>query len=909
MTDECTVPVAPAPAHASRTAFDRLGRRLVLCAAILCLLLAVLAGLAAGHLHRRALTVAGSDLGQVANILARTNDALFAAIARLQVAALAQIDPRDATAETFAAQATRLQPESLAAGITALVTLRGLRITDAAGRVLATTEEGAAAVVSAAQPVPEALGAAIAAGEAVTRPWRDAGDGRWLFGVVKPVRNHQGNLLGSAVALVDVAILEQSLAPFAGAQGAAALMRRDGVVLARHPRLSSEGVRSLPTDHARLLDAGDVLRLRSALDGMDRLIALQGLSEVPVVAAASVETDHLLAGWRLQAAMVLGGTVLLAAALMALAVLAARHMRSLEALRRTQEAGRLADARLVMAREREHLQTERELEQMRFAAAIHALPLGLCCFDEAHRLVASNRRYAELYGVPPELIHPGITLAAVVELRTRAGIAPEMSAPEYLAWRDRLGAGGPSETVVQLTDGRTMVIKRQNLPGGGWVATHEDVTEQRRIAAQFSHMALHDSLSGLPNRVLFRDRLEEVTSAAGEDSGYAVLLLDLDHFKTINDTLGHSAGDRLLQRVAWRLRGALGPHDLIARVGGDEFGVLQAGTMQPADAVDLAQRIITALEEPFDVDHQPVVVGATIGIALIPQDGREPDDVLKSADLALYRTKEEGRGHYRLYEPEMTAAMLNRRSLEVELRRAIVGGELDVFYQPVVAVPSREVLGYEALMRWRHPERGMISPDTFIPLAEEVGVIGPMSEWMLSRACTEAAGWQVPGRIAVNLSAVQFSSRRTDLVRVIAGVLHQSGLPPHRLELEITETTLLRETETVLATLHALKALGVRIVMDDFGTGFSSLDHLRRFPFDKVKVDRTFIHALSLDNPPVLRALNELCRAFSLHVTAEGVETEEQFAAVIASGYTEAQGYLFGRPAPREGAPLRWGRL
>ncbi|MFS8036233.1 EAL domain-containing protein [Xanthobacter sp. AM11] len=898
----------PTSKEAPSSEMGRVRQWLLVGAVAISLAIIAFAALAIGRLHDHALASTGRDLGQVANLLARFTDSIFAPIKTLQAAVIREIDA--ATTEAFDARAMALKGEYLAGAVTALAMANGILVIDRDGKILAAAGPDIASRLPEGGLLRDSMLALAGSEPVFTRPWQDEADGRWQFGLVQPARNAQGALLGAVVTLVDVDALERSYPLFAfDVTGTVALITRERVVLTRYPHLPDAIGRVLPRDSLTAQANQDYVRMLGRLDDVDRLIAARPLQSVPAYVAVTIDVNRALATWRFQARLFVGGAALLVAAVLALAALAARYVQSLDSLRRAREAERLAQARLSLAEEQERLNGERALEQMRFSAAIHAMPQGLCCFDSDRRLVVSNDRYALLYGIAPDAIRPGMTLAEILALREAAGVSPEMSTEDYLDWRVRVADGSSrSETTVDTTDGRTFVIKHQNLPGGGWVATHEDVTEQRRTAAQLAHLALHDPLTDLPNRILFRERMEQAALQVGSGPAHALLLLDLDHFKTINDTLGHPAGDRLLQRVGRRLKGALGPDDVIARVGGDEFGILQAGGEQPADAEALAQRLIAAMDRPLEVDRQDVVVGVTIGIAMLRADCSDPDDLFKCADLALYRSKDEGRGHYRLFEPEMKSAMLRRRNLEVELRRATTAGEFEVFYQPVVSVPTREVLGYEALLRWRHPEHGLVSPDRFIPLAEEIGVIEPISEQVLHRACSEAASWNGEGRIAVNLSAMQFSSRRTDLVQVIGRTLARTGLPPHRLELEITETTLLRDTSAVISILHALKARGVRIVMDDFGTGFSSLDYLRRFPFDKVKVDRSFIHSLSRDNPPVLRALNELCRAFSMHVTAEGVETEEQFSAVIASGYTEAQGYLFGRPGPcTVDRPLRWG--
>ncbi|TGD94682.1 putative bifunctional diguanylate cyclase/phosphodiesterase [Methylobacterium nonmethylotrophicum] len=421
-----------------------------------------------------------------------------------------------------------------------------------------------------------------------------------------------------------------------------------------------------------------------------------------------------------------------------------------------------------------------------------------------------------------------------------------------------------------------------------------DVTEQRRAERRIAHMAHHDALTGLPNRVLFHRRLAEAV-ATGRPVG--LLCLDLDHFKLVNDTLGHPAGDALLRQVAERLRACLPADGLVARLGGDEFAVLSA---LPSPAlIGLADAIVAALGRPFALpDHQDVTVGASIGIALAPEHGEDPDVLLRKADTALYAAKAGGRRTRRLFEPAMDAALQGRRALERDLREAIAAEALEVHYQPLVATGSLAVTGCEALLRWRHPERGFVSPATFIPVAEETGLIAAVGEWVLARACREAAGWPGGVRVAVNLSPAQF--RTPDLVGTVARALAESGLHPARLELEITEQVMLEETTANLAVLHQLRALGVRIAIDDFGTGYASLSYLRVFPFDKIKIDRSFTAALGREATAVaiVQAVIGLGASLGMTTVAEGVETEAQLAALRRSGCGEVQGFLFSRPVP-----------
>jgi diguanylate cyclase (GGDEF)-like protein len=541
--------------------------------------------------------------------------------------------------------------------------------------------------------------------------------------------------------------------------------------------------------------------------------------------------------------------------------------------------------------------TETATRMLRLETALERMSHGVCFFDGRHRLILSNRRYAELYDLAPEAIRPGMALRDIIDLRFQARSCPPMTAEEYWDWRNRIATRNEvSETVVEMQNGRTIVIKHQPMPDGGWVATHEDITEQQRSAARIAHMAHHDALTGLANRLLFRKALEEACAAPVRQDEPALLCIDLDRFKHVNDTLGHPAGDRLLRAVAERLRAEAAEGDIIARLGGDEFAVV-GRRPGAADAADLARRIIDALGATFDLDGHRVGIGASIGIALGSGEGCDPDVLLHDADVALYQAKAAGRGCWRFFEAETNLRMQLRRSLEQELRRAVEDRALEIHYQPLVELPSRRIRGFEALLRWRHPERGLIMPQSFIPLAEAANLMGPIGAWALRAACTEFAG--LPGELtlSVNVSPPQLIAEFPDIV---AAALTASGLDPARLELEITETAMLRETETTLGILHRLRELGVGIAMDDFGTGFSSLSALQRFPFTRVKIAEFFVRNLGQapGSAELLRAMVELCKVLRMATTAEGVETEAQLAAVIASGSTEAQGFLFGRPAP-----------
>ena len=533
-------------------------------------------------------------------------------------------------------------------------------------------------------------------------------------------------------------------------------------------------------------------------------------------------------------------------------------------------------------------------------AALENMSQGLCLFDAEKRIEVFNRRYVEIFKLPADKIRPGISLKEVLEISFAAGNHPNEVLEEVQA--DCLRRHNDTmyrPHLYEFSDGRVVSCMYSPTGDGRWVATYEDVTERRQAEAKIMHMARHDALTNLPNRVLFRDKMEQAL-ARGEK--LAVMFLDLDRFKGVNDSLGHSIGDALLCAVTERLQRIVSGSDTVARLGGDEFAIVQ-GNATPAAASELAAQIIDALVEPFDVRGHQVIIGTSIGIALAPSDGSEPDQLLRNADMALYRAKADGRGAYHFFQPEMDAQMQERRRLELDLRRAFAEQQFELHYQPLVDMTTRRVCGFEALLRWNHPERGQVNPDEFVPVAEEIGLITPLGEWVLKQACRDAALWPDRHTVAVNLSAAQF--RNPTLTLAVASALGQSGLAPSRLELEITETVLLQADRAVIEALHHFRKLGVRICMDDFGTGYSSLSYLRSFPFDKIKIDRSFIRELGKANDcvAIIRTVIQLGASLGMITTAEGVETEDQFEILRAEGCMQAQGFLFSVAKPAREIP------
>lgn len=584
-----------------------------------------------------------------------------------------------------------------------------------------------------------------------------------------------------------------------------------------------------------------------------------------------------------------------------------RSVPALEAMGRGDEIGDLLTAAesyrasLVLSH---RLGEEATRERERLLAAVANMPVGLSMFDAERRLIISNWRYAEMYQLPPDLLKEGTTLRKLLEHRMEFGVLAATYSDDHI---DKMMAmvecGDQSFSLLELRNGRSLAITIQPMQGGGWVTIHEDVTARRQAEAQITHMARHDALTKLPNRLLFREQVELALEQTGRGRKVAILCLDLDQFKSVNDTLGHPEGDALLCMVAERLSHALREGDTVARLGGDEFAIVHVGDDQPVGATALAERIIEELAEPYDINGHHVVSGTSIGVAIAPHDGNDADQLLKNADMALYRAKQEGRGTYRFFETEMDTRMQERRKLELELRHAVAVNEFELFYQPQFNFKKNRICGFEALLRWNHPERGLVPPVEFLWLAEEIGLMVPIGKWVVETACKDAASWPKDLNLAVNLSPKQFKG--SDLANMIGKALENADLAAERLELEITETVLLNATESVLVTLHELHALGVRISMDDFGTGYSSLSYLRSFPFDKIKIDRSFVSEIGSMGSAIaiVRAVAGLGVSLGIETTAEGVETLDQLQRVEQEGCTEVQGFLIGRPLPVEHIP------
>lgn len=537
-------------------------------------------------------------------------------------------------------------------------------------------------------------------------------------------------------------------------------------------------------------------------------------------------------------------------------------------------------------------------QKMLLDAAIENMSQGLCMYDVEGRIILFNKCYSRMIGKPAAALQ-GRSLFDLLKERHETGdfdADPEAYFHDLIA---KMRSCASNSRIWETSDGRTLRVVDHPSKTGGWVSTLEDITDWREAQAQIAHMARHDALTDLPNRRLFHEQLEHALLRLERSGRVAVLCIDLDNFKDVNDSLGHPIGDELLNEVAKRLGATIRKGDTVARLGGDEFAIVLAnGKSQTSEITALASRLVETIARPFEIAGNQIMISTSVGISIAPDDGSDPDQLLRNADMAMYRAKSNGRGTFCFFEPGMDAQAQARRLLLTDLRTALAHQEFEVHYQPVLDLEANKIVSFEALVRWNHPIRGIIMPDDFVPLAEETGLIIPIGDWVLRHACKDAAGWPEGISVAVNLSPVQFRNRA--LAASVISALSASGLAAERLELEITETVLLQDVETTLSTLHRLRDFGVRISMDDFGTGYSSLSYLRSFPFDKIKIDQSFIHDLTEqeDSMAIVRAVAGLGKSLRIKTLAEGVETSEQFALLRAEGCTQMQGYFFGRPQP-----------
>jgi len=822
--------------------------------------------------YHAAIAAAEQSARSFAEVLAEHTARTFEAVDRtLGEAALIRRDVeagRYATAEAVQQDLRRLQQTS--------PVLIALNWTNAAGDGAAHSFEGGPPRPNIAdRPHFIAQRDHPAGGLFVAPPFHSAATGKWITAASRRLENPDGSFAGVLTAAIDQSYFASTYRAIGlDNGGAAVLIHRDGPILAREPPAPDAIGKNfsggpLLSRYLPQSDAGAFSGV-SVVDGIDRIVGYKAVPGLPLVVVVSYERPAVLAAFYRHLAAAAPMAILLAV----IVVLGTLLLMTLNR--------RLAAKSNLL---------ELTLENM---------SQGLCMFDRSQRLVVCNRHYADMYGLAPEQTAPGTTLRAILEARVAAGHSPA-DAQDYIDKRlFEVARPEPYYAVNHLRDGRVIAVMHQPRRDGGWVAIHQDITAQKRVEAEVAHMARHDSLTDLANRTLFMEKIDEALARlrrGGER--FTVFMIDVDRFKAVNDSLGHPIGDALLKAVAQRLRVAVRETDTVARFGGDEFAVLQTlAADQKEGAVTLATRMLAAINEPYDLEGYKASIGASIGIALAPADGASADELLKNADLALYQVKSAGRNGFRFFEPKMETDARSRHSLENDLRAAIARGEFELHYQTIVGFATRRVCGAEALIRWHHPQLGTIAPDRFIPIAEETGLIVQLGEWIIRRACAEAAHWPPHVTLAINLSPLQFG--KGDLAEIVSGALADAGLAPERLELEITESVLLQQDEGNLATLHRLKRLGVSVVLDDFGTGYSSLTYLHMFPFDKIKIDKSFVHKLSTsaECAAIVCAVVGLGASLGIATVAEGVETGEQFALLRVAGCSQAQGYLFSRPVP-----------
>ena len=886
---------------------------------IVCGLLVGLALAAGGWLlavnHRQGdLTDRMHHLQNVSMLLAEETDRLFQAVELVQVSLIDHM--REAgidTPEEFSRRMAGAEIQrDLAERVAGLPQIEALALIDVQGRMtneslgwpppaIDVRDRAFFRAITSEHPVPFSIDA----------PVRNRLNGGLTLIVARAFNVPNGQLIGIVATGLEIAYWQRFMMQLA-VEGDASfgLFRNDGVVLARYPRPTGDHAGSEPQQvslpRSLAASGGRAVVRASAFDGKRRLIAVHDVPHYPLTITVTDSEWSVLHDWRVQTAW-LGGLVgLTEIALAGIVVLGIRQLRDQErvaaaraATVRAEAARAVAEAELARAEERARSEHAAREQADRFDIALRNMLQGLIMFDGAGRVQVVNHRFYELSGVPEGLVTPGLAYAELLNLVVHRGTITAADLVALRTWRTEAQGRQTRATFTwELHDGRSLVVTHRPMRDG-WLTTYEDITDRRNADARLEHMAHYDALTDLPNRLLFHDRLERALTHARRGRGLALICLDLDHFKTINDTLGHPVGDALLQSVARRLLERARETDTVARLGGDEFAVIQTAVERPAEAAAFAARLLEAMETSFDIAGHQIVIGTSIGIAIAPQDGSDSAELLKNADLAMYRAKADGRGVFRLFQTEMDAEMQARRVMELDLRQALPAGQFKLFYQPLVELPAGRVTGFEALLRWHHPVRGLIAPAEFIPLSEEIGAIVPIGEWVLQQACLTAATWPGTLKVSVNLSAAQFKGQH-NLVGMVADALHASGLSPERLELEITETVMLHDTVATLKTLHHLRELGVRIAMDDFGTGYSSLSYLRRFTFDRIKIDQSFIRELGHqpDCVAIVRAVIGLSQELGIATTAEGVETRDQLRLLAEAGCCTIQGYLFSPPVP-----------
>jgi diguanylate cyclase (GGDEF)-like protein len=850
------------------------------------LVAAIVAGTAftVGHFRERALANAERELENTVLMLARHFDQQLQQLELVEKQMIEQIRFAGiASPEDFARAMSGSDVHvMLGTKIDALPQVGNLNLADRDGRLINSARAWPVPAVGIADRAYfKKLKASPELTTALSEPVFNRITGAWTTILARSLTGPNGEFLGVVLGGIELVQFENFFAAVAlGDDSSISMFHDDGTLLVRYPRIESMIGRNFgngPVRQRLLANGGHGnFHNNSPVDGLERIGSISKLQDYPIFISATTTVSAALATWWDQMRFLIA-VACLSTVVIALVVFLIVRRLSFEHNRSKQ---RLA------------------LEKQRLDIALDNMSQGFLLYDASERIVFCNRRYMEMYALSPDVVKPGCSFRELMTYRQQTGSFKGDTEEFCSLILANVAQGKATHAVLESPDGRAVQVVNRPLAAGGWVATIEDITERKRSDERIARLAHYDALTDLPNRVLFREQLDCVLDSISGDGRLAVFYIDIDEFKSVNDSLGHQVGDELLKAVAERLRGCLKETDFVARLGGDEFAIIQTMVRQPAETTELVERIYQAIRQPLECVGHLLTADASIGIALAPQDGRDLDQLLKNADLAMYAAKADGRRTYRFFEPGMDARVKALRRLELDLRQAITEGGFELHYQPLVSLADGKVSGGEALLRWRHPSRGMVAPAEFIPVAEETGLIDQLGEWVLSTACAEAATWPDDIKIAVNVSPVQFRSQAFALK--VAAALAASGLAAHRLELEITEAVLIRDDEAALAMLNQLRELGVRIALDDFGTGYSSLAYLQRFPFDKIKIDRCFIKDVACSDASscIVQAVVNIAAVRQMTTTAEGVETGQQRDTLRRLGCTEMQGFLFSPAIP-----------
>ena len=879
-----TATAIPASSSVKASVSDNLSRWLILGGVLLIAAIAVGTTIMVGNFRQRALDNSKRELENTVLLLSRHFDQQLDDFGAVQEDLIAYVQSNGVnSSDQYKRRLSNLDIHlMLKAKLSALSYVGGINIFDADGVLINSSSLWPVPAVSVAdRPYFKAFKAGPQSPTMLVEPVYSRITGVWTTVIARKITGPNGEFLGAIGRGIEPANFQKFFASLAlGDDAAIAMFHRDGTLLARYPQTDSLLGQNFAEGafFRNVLSKADqgTLRFTSPVDGQDRLGAVRQLNDYPIVVIATTPVAAALADWSAQIRFLIVVAVLFVLVITGLLFLVVRKLS---------QQHRASQQRLT-------------LEKQRLDTAVNNMTQGLLLFDATGRLIVCNQRYIDMYGLSTEVVQPGCAFREVIAHRKAMG-AFEGDVEQYCSRvMADLGHRRATVMVIDTPDGRSIEVANKPVAGGGWVATHEDITERRCAEKRITHLAHYDALTDLPNRTLFHERLQRELAGIAPGGQLAVYYIDIDEFKSVNDSLGHLIGDELLKSVSVGLRRCVGAANFVARLGGDEFAIVQTAVKTPADVTDLVAKVFDSIRKPFECLGHQLSTDASIGIALAPDHGVDIEQILKNADLAMYAAKAAGRRTHRFFEPAMDAQVKARRKLEIDLRQAIADGGLEVYYQPCVSLADNSITGCEALLRWRHFERGMVSPAEFIPIAEETGLIEEIGEWVLATACAEATTWPDDIRLAVNVSPVQF--RSGTLALKIVAALAASGLPANRLELEITEAVLIRDDEAALAILHQLRAIGVRIALDDFGTGYSSLSYLQRFPFDKIKIDRCFVNDLAEPDGSscIVQAVVTIAAARHMTTTAEGVETAAQQQLLRALGCSEMQGYLFSPAKP-----------